>query len=169
MQPSRSEVETSPSTPPLSRVEAAKEPGNLPRILLVDDDDGVRGSLGELLTSERYDVLPAQDGEKALELLESHIVDLVVLDLNMPRKNGWETFERLRLDYPLTPVIVITARPNQLFTALNSGVGALLEKPLDLPIFLRAIQRLLSESSETRVFRLAGRRVEFHYAPGAKS
>ena len=64
------------------------------------------------------------------------------------------------------PVILITAKPNQLFTALGSGVGALLEKPLDFPILLQTIARLLAESHETRLARLAGRDVPFRYAAG---
>ena len=66
------------------------------------------------------------------------------------------------------PVIIITARPNQLFTALGAGVGALLEKPLDIPTLLRTINWLLAESAETRLARLAGREAEFHYAAAHK-
>src|SRR6267142_242356 len=66
-----------------------------PRILLVDDDPGVRGSLGDALASEGYIVIPAEDGQQAIECAASTPVDLVLLDLNMPRKNGWDTFERL--------------------------------------------------------------------------
>ncbi len=134
------------------------------RILLADDDPGVRGSLSEVLVTESYVVIPANDGQQALELAGSIQVDLVLLDLNMPRKNGWDTFERLSAEYPLLPVIIVTARPNQLFTAVGAGVGALLEKPLDIPTLLRTIKRLLAESAETRLARLAGRETEFHYS-----
>ena len=115
------------------------------RILLVDDDAGVRSSLQSVLVEEGYVVIPANDGEEALELIASRSIDLVLLDLNMPRKNGWDTFERLSAEYPLVPVILITARPNQLFTAVSAGVGALLEKPLDIPVLLQSIPRLLAE------------------------
>ena len=136
------------------------------QILLVDDDAGVRGSLQEMLVEEGYEVIPANDGQQALELIASSSTDLVLLDLNMPRKNGWDTFERLNADHPLVPVILITARPNQLFTAVGAGVGALLEKPLDIPVLLQSIARLLAESVETRLARLAGREVPFCYAVG---
>ena len=135
-------------------------------LLLVDDDPGVRGSLQELLLGEGYEVIPANDGQHALELLVSTSIDLVLLDLNMPRKNGWDTFERLSAEHPLVPVILITARPNQLFTAVGAGVGALLEKPLDIPILLQTIARLLAESDEMRLARIAGRDVPFRYAAG---
>jgi len=94
-------------------------------------------------------------------------VDLVLLDLNMPVKNGWDTFERLTAANPLVPVIVITGRPNQLFTAVGAGVGALLEKPLDIPRLLQTVSALLTESVEVRLARLAGRQATFHYLPQA--
>lgn len=134
------------------------------RILLVDDDAGVRGSLGNLLVSEGFLVIPAVDGLQALELIKTTAIDLVLLDLNMPRKNGWEAFERLSADYPLVPVIIVTARPNQLFTALGAGAGALLEKPLNIPTLLHTMEQLLAEPAETRLARLAGRATDFHYS-----
>jgi len=127
---------------------AAANPTVRQRILLVDDDPGVRGSLSDVLVSEGYVVIPADDGQQALELASSTAVDLVLLDLNMPRKNGWETFERLSSDHPLVPVIIVTARPNQLFTALGAGVGALLEKPMDIKMLMHTIARLLAEPAE---------------------
>ncbi len=136
------------------------------RILLVDDDAGVRGSLHDVLVEEGYLVIPANDGQQALELIASSSIDLVLLDLNMPRKNGWDTFERLSTEYPLVSVILITARPHQLFTAVSAGVGALLEKPLDIPILLETITRLLAESVETRLARIAGHDTTFRYAAG---
>ena len=136
------------------------------RILLADDDPGVRGSLSDVLVFEGYVVIPANDGQQALELVASEAIDLVLLDLNMPRKNGWDTFEQLTREHPFLPVIIVTARPNQLFTAVGAGVGALLEKPLDIPTLLRTIKRLLAESAETRLTRLAGQATDFHYSAG---
>ena len=81
----------------------------------------------------------------------------------MPIKNGWDTFERLTAEHPLIPIIIVTARPNQLFTALNAGAGALLEKPMDIPTLLRAMEKLLVETAEQRLARLAGKKTEFYY------
>ena len=141
-------------------------PGNRssPRILLADDDCTVRESLSDVLVSEGYVVIPANDGQQALELAASTQLDLVLLDLNMPVKNGWDTFEQLSRVHPLVPVIIVTARPNQLFTAVGAGVGALLEKPMEIPTLLRTIQRLLAESVETRLARIAGQETDFHYS-----
>ena len=134
------------------------------RILLVDDDPGVRESLAAALRSDGFVVVVANDGQQALELATSTPLDLVLLDLNMPVKSGWEAFEELTREHPLVPVIIVTARPNQLFTAVGAGVGALLEKPLDIPTLLRTIKRLLAESAEIRLARIAGRETDFHYS-----
>ncbi len=160
-------------TPPAKEISpgvgSAAEGGSAPperrHILLVDDDPVVRSSLGAVLEQEGYQVVPASDGEKALALAAVHPFDLAVLDLNMPVKNGWDTFERLSWDHPLIPVIIITARSNQLFTALGAGVGALLEKPLEIPVFLQTIARLLAEPTEKQLARLGGGAADFTYVP----
>jgi len=141
---------------------AAESSGRGKRILLVDDDPTVRDSLNDVLVAEGYLVILAENGQQALDIAARLPVDLAVLDLNMPVKNGWDTFERLTADYPLIPIIIATARPNQLFTALNAGAGALLEKPMDIPTLLRTIEGLLAESAEERLARLAGKKTEFH-------
>lgn len=138
------------------------------RILLVDDDCTVRDSLHSVLASEGYVVIPAENGQQALELAGTASPDLVLLDLNMPVKNGWDTFEELTREHPFLPVIIVTARPNQLFTALGAGAGALLEKPMDMKALLHSIDKLLSESAEIRLKRLTGRSTDFYYHAGQR-
>jgi DNA-binding response OmpR family regulator len=153
---------------PLREAAAQPSPGSSrpgKRILLVDDDPTVRDSLNDVLLAEGYVVIPAENGQQALDLANQSAVDLVLLDLNMPVKNGWDTFERLTSEHPLIPIIIITARPNQLFTALSAGAGALLEKPMDIPTLLRAMAELLAETAEQRLARLVGKKTEFHYQP----
>jgi len=134
-------------------------------ILVVDDDPGVRDSLLAVLREEGYRVLAAAGGINALSIAASASPDLVLLDLNMPDQSGWDTFGRLSSENPLLPVIVITGRPNQLFTACNAGVGALFEKPLDIPILLKIVKTLLAEPAEVRLARIAGHNAPFHYLP----
>jgi len=138
---------------------------SIKHILLVDDDRTVRDSLNEVLSGEGYDVIPGENGQQALDIVRQKSIDLVLLDLNMPVKNGWDTFEQLTREYPIIPIIIITARPNQLFTALSAGVAALLEKPMDIPMLLQTIEKLLVESIDQRLARLAGKSLEFHYRP----
>jgi DNA-binding response OmpR family regulator len=137
------------------------------QILLVDDDPTVRDSLSGALVAEGYKVVPAANGQEALDLADRVAVDLVLLDLNMPVKNGWDTFEQLTRQHPILPVIIVTARPNQVFTALSAGAGALLEKPMDIPILLQTMEKLLAETPDKRLARLIGKNADFHYKPAA--
>jgi two-component system phosphate regulon response regulator OmpR len=137
------------------------------RILVVDDDSSVREMLARVLIGEGYMVSAAADGTSALESAAATKIDLVLLDLNMPGQSGWDTFERLTAENPLLPVIIVTARANQLFTAMGSGVGALLEKPLHFPKLLETIQQLLAEPADSRLTRMtSGRSEGFHYVHG---
>ncbi len=92
-------------------------------------------------------------------------MDIVLLDLNLPAQSGWDTFERLTYHHPLVPVIVVTARPNQLFTALAAGAGALVEKPAHIPDLIATMERLIAEPNEQRLARLVGRSAVTEYRP----
>jgi len=132
-------------------------------LLVVDDDPSVREVLARVLVEEGYLVLTAANGPEALEIAAAHPIDLVLLDLSMPMQNGWDTFEQLTARDPLLAVIIVTARPNQLFTALGAGVSALLEKPLDYPKLVTTVRSVLAEPAETRLARMTGHRAGFRY------
>ena len=139
------------------------------RILVVDDDQSVRNSLASVLEGENYQVLTAANGNEALQTVARTNPDLVILDLNMPSRNGWDTFEQMSRDHPLVPVVIATARSNQLFTAMSAGVGALLEKPLDIPELLETIRRLLAEPGTKHLARLAGHATDLYYSPPSEN
>ena len=82
------------------------------KILLVDDDRELTSLLKELLEMEGFNVIVAHDGEQALDLLDDSI-DLLLLDVMMPKKNGIDTLKALRQTHQ-TPVIMLTARGSEL-------------------------------------------------------
>ena len=127
------------------------------RILIADDDALVRGSLAAVLEYEDFAVDEAQNGIEAVTRVIAHTPDLVLLDLNMPHWDGWTAFSKLDRVSPLLPVIVITARPNQYPRAVELGVDAFMEKPLNIPILVRAIKRLISEDENRHVRRITDR------------
>ncbi|MFY9986771.1 MAG: response regulator [Chthoniobacterales bacterium] len=127
-------------------------------ILLADDDPEILASLSAALSSEGYEVMTANNGREACKCFMRQQLDLVLLDLRMPVRDGWAAFERLTTTNPLVPIIIITARPDQYPLAVAAGVAAFMEKPLDLPLLMRAIDELLVEPVEQRLSRLAGRR-----------
>lgn len=149
---------------PETTLKAVKQPAKK-KILLVDDDAAIRQILVRLLQEEGYFVLTGANGVEALALAEATKFDLVLLDLNMPVKDGWSTFELLTQKNPTLPIILITARPNQLFPALASGVGALLEKPLDFVKLFDTVRSLLEEPEDFRLERMAGRASVFRFIP----
>jgi DNA-binding response OmpR family regulator len=123
-------------------------------VLIVDDDFLVRGSLASVLESEGYVVDEARNGIEAVTHAIEYAPDLVLLDLNMPHADGWAAFQQLDRVTPLLPVIVITARPNQYQEAVRVGVDAFMEKPLNIPVLVRAIKRLTSENEKRHVRRI---------------
>jgi DNA-binding response OmpR family regulator len=123
-------------------------------VLLVDDDPSIREFLGRALKSENYDVVLARDGREAAVKYLVVPYDLVLLDLNMPRMDGWEVLHTIQQMQPLLPVIVITARPHQHERAAAAKVDALMEKPLELPLLLKTIRELLAQSVHERISRL---------------
>lgn len=82
--------------------------GKIGRVLIVDDEDIIRGMLRAGL-SDHYDVLTAADGDEALELLTVEPVDLVVSDINMPGIKGYELLEKVRERHPGTRTALMTA------------------------------------------------------------
>jgi DNA-binding NtrC family response regulator len=135
------------------------------KILLVDDDPAMRRILFRLLAEEDFLVLTAANGAEALGLVNITKFDLVLLDLKAQIEGEWETFGLLSAQNPLLPVILITERANRFFHAVASGVGALLEKPLDFTRLFFTIHNLLEEPAEERLSRFMGRSAVFHYAP----
>jgi CheY-like chemotaxis protein len=127
------------------------------KILVADDDPEILAALSAVLSSEGYEIITAKNGREACEHFREEHVDLAVLDLKMPVRDGWNAFERLTTTHPLLQIIIITARPDQYPLAVAAGVAAFMEKPLDLPL-LRTIDDLLIEPVERRLSRLAGRR-----------
>jgi len=124
-------------------------------ILLADDDPGIREMLGRLLESENYEVILAGNGNETAARFVDNEPDIVLLDLNMPERDGWSALRFMNAIHPLLPVIIITARPNQYPQADDLGVDALMEKPLNLQVLLDEIQELLAETDAERNRRLS--------------
>jgi DNA-binding response OmpR family regulator len=106
----------------------------------------------------------AANGQDGLDQFDPAHVDLLLLDLNLPGKSGWDLFEQFSSINPLLPIIIITGRDNQYRLAAAAGVGALMEKPLDVPLLLQMIAALLAESAEIRLKRLVGLNKDVRYA-----
>lgn len=112
-------------------------------VLIVDDDRNLTVFLTTVLTLEGHQVVTAADGESALELLKSQAVDVIVLDLRMPRMDGRAFFRELRSRGDNTPVLIASA-----FGAREAqrelGAEGAVEKPFTPETLARAIHEVLT-------------------------
>jgi DNA-binding response OmpR family regulator len=119
-------------------------------ILLVDDDHATLKYVGLILENEGYRVVVAHDGEEALlKVRESH-PDLMLLDIIMPRKNGYQVCRTIKEDEALRtlPVLMLSAKsqPSDRFWAKRVGADGFVAKPFDPADLLREIHALLQKS-----------------------
>ncbi len=118
-----------------------------PRILVVDDDDAVRQIVSLNLEFEGFEVVTAVDGQDCLDQVRDVRPDAVVLDVMMPRLDGWATLDRLRAD-PATAdlkVLMLSARAMEadLRRGDRAGVDAYMTKPFDPDVLVETLRRLL--------------------------
>jgi two-component system, OmpR family, response regulator len=117
-------------------------------ILLVDDEDAVQKLLTYPLEHEGFRVLQARDGEEALRCFEREHVDLVVLDLMLPRIDGLEVCRRLRAASAV-PIIMLTARDDELDKVVGLELGAddYITKPFSIREFRSRVRALLRRAA----------------------
>ena len=132
-------------------------------ILLVDDEDSVQKLLAYPLEREGFRVLQARDGEEALERFASEEVDLVVLDLMLPKLDGLEVCKRLRA-LSEVPIIMLTARDDELDKVLGLELGAddYITKPFSIREFRSRVRALLRRASVVRTAAGGGNVIAAH-------
>jgi DNA-binding response OmpR family regulator len=120
-------------------------------ILLVDDEDSIQKLLAYPLEREGYRVLQARDGDEALERFASERVDLVVLDIMLPKLDGLEVCKRLRAESEV-PIIMLTARDDELDKVLGLELGAddYITKPFSIREFRSRVRALLRRAAVSR-------------------
>jgi DNA-binding NtrC family response regulator len=122
------------------------EDSNIPRarILVVDDDQGIRDSLEQILEDD-YEITLVEDGLLALEEVKRRVFDLVLMDLTMPRIDGLETLKRIkRIDEQLDVVMVsATDKAKQAIDALRNGAYDYITKPFDPDGIMAVVERVL--------------------------
>ena len=120
------------------------------RILIVDDDPGIRRALHILLSREGYHVTQARDGVEALRLWRDHGSDLVITDLHMPEKNGIETIVEILSHNPSMRIIAMsgggqTKRLDLLGNASLLGAVHTIEKPFTLNEMMSMVRQALTD------------------------
>lgn len=117
------------------------------KILVVDDEPGIVKLLEKRLEAHRFNVVSAQNGQEALELVENELPDLIILDVMMPGLNGYQVCHTIKSN-PVTghiPILILTAKKTQ--TAEDWGkqvhADAFLKKPFDSRELLFVVEKLL--------------------------
>jgi DNA-binding response OmpR family regulator len=118
------------------------------RVLVVDDEEDVRGLVAELLGRAGYEVAEAPNGRAALRELFAAPPDLVLLDVNMPELDGWQTLERIR-DVSEVPVVMLTARAGELekVRGLKAGADDYVTKPFGRQELLARVDAVLRRTA----------------------
>jgi DNA-binding response OmpR family regulator len=118
-------------------------------ILIVDDDPAIRKFVGANLEARGYKVLQADDGEKAMQVLEEETPDLILLDIMMPRMNGLEVCRKVR-EWSKMPIIILSAREseNDKVNCLDYGADDYLTKPFSLVELLSRVKAVLRRTRD---------------------
>jgi len=125
-------------------------------ILVVDDDKHTRLFMRALLEAERYTVTLAENGLQALEMMEKHHIDLVVLDVMMPQMDGYQFTRELRAAHNDLPILMVSAKqlPEDRRQGFLAGTDDFMVKPVDeeeLLLRIKALLRRARIASERRI------------------
>ena len=118
------------------------------KILLVEDEKGLIITLTDRLTSEGFDVTSAADGKRGFELASTEPFDLIILDVMLPKKNGYDVCRDLRQKGIGTPILMLTAKGETIDKVLGLKLGAddYLTKPFEVIELLARVEALLRRS-----------------------
>ena len=116
------------------------------KVLIVDDEPNIREALRFLLSQEGYEIIEASDGLEAISQFEEHAPQIVVLDVMMPRMNGFETAKSLREKYTDTEytIVFLTAKgmPNDKIEGYSTGAEYYIIKPFDNKDFIEIVRSI---------------------------
>ena len=130
------------------------------KVLIVDDDPDIREVVSMVLESKGYEVVTAHDGIEGLATLKAEMPDLLILDLLMPKMDGFAVCKELQdprwSKYRNIPILILSSvreeasrRRYELETGLQLNVDDYVEKPLSPDILLRRVEQLMNKKSKT--------------------
>ena len=120
------------------------------RILIVDDESRMRKLVRDFLVRSNFDVVEAENGEQAVEIFfEDKNIDLIVLDVMMPRMDGWQTCRQIR-EYSKVPIIMLTAKSDERdeLQGFELGVDEYITKPFSPKILVARIEAILRRTTQ---------------------
>jgi CheY-like chemotaxis protein len=124
---------------------SASAPSALVDVLVVDDDATVRALMRDILAEEGFSVAEATDGRDALDVLGQVRPTVILLDLHMPRMDGWALYRQLRAEGQAVPVVFVTAGARARAEAEQHGADGYLAKPFELDALLAVVDRFMAK------------------------
>jgi len=127
------------------------------RVMIVDDEPDIRKVVRMTLQKAGYDVVEAEDGQKAIEVINTGenrlMLDVIICDIRMPKINGVEAIAYFRKEYPRVPVIVLTGFPdvNMATSFLSDGVVDYLVKPVEGEKLKAAVAKAMDQREISRL------------------
>jgi DNA-binding response OmpR family regulator len=124
---------------------AAPNPPSKRRVLVIEDDASIALGLRINLEAEGYEVMAAEDGERGLEMARGAEPDLIILDVMLPKLNGFQVLQQLRREGLAMPIIVLSARTGEMdkVTGLELGAEDYVAKPFSLAELLARVKAAL--------------------------
>lgn len=121
------------------------------KILVAEDDEIIRSGIKEYLVEFKYDIYEARDGKEALDIFKNNEIDLIILDIQMPKLTGLEVLEEIRKTSDI-PVIILTAFNDEKYKidAFSNLADGYIEKPFSLPVLKARIESLLTKYYNAR-------------------
>jgi len=128
----------------------------LKNILVVDDEAGIRTLLKDVLTADGYNVLLSDGGEEFIDIIKNDKIDLVILDMMMPKGSGQEIYTAMKivlekdgLQKKIPPAIILTAHPgaenSQFLLMMETGIKKLVPKPFQISELLEAVIEVIGK------------------------
>lgn len=134
------------------------------KILIVEDDLNIRNGIKDFLEDENYEIVEACDGLDAIQKYQDHIPDFILLDIMMPKKNGYDVCKEIRKMDTKIPILFLSAKSEEIDRVVGLELGAddYLMKPFGLQeliariraIYRRAMPQEISIQNETEIFRM---------------
>lgn len=123
-------------------------------ILVIDDEQNIQNLLHDILTSEGYKVILSDGGEEAINIIKKEKIDLIILDMMMPKATGQELYTSMKvkleqegLKERVPPAIILTAHPGaentQFLLMMESGIKKLISKPFHISELLESIKEII--------------------------
>jgi DNA-binding response OmpR family regulator len=121
-------------------------------ILVVEDDESIILGLRMNLEAEGYDVTVAQDGDEAFDIASQHEFSLIVMDVMLPKMNGFEVVRKLRAEASTVPIVMLSARGAEIDKVMGLELGAedYITKPFSLAEFLARVKAVLRRDAIAR-------------------